>query len=120
MKTREWSFGWIHKNRVRLEVGCSLHPTMKSYLEVSPSKQHQSSIGCFYAANSNGLYVGKIHLIEGLPNFREVVIHEAFHAAFECQRHLGRSVPDRFEEAVVQCGSSLADEMLSCLDDPSI
>ena len=120
MKTRNWTFGWVHNRRVHLQVDCAVHPTMESYLDVNHSKQHQASIGCFYAASSNGLYVGKIHLVEGLPTFREVVIHEAFHAAFECQRHLGRSIPDRFEEAVVQCGAGLADEMLSCLDDPSI
>jgi hypothetical protein len=120
MSEKNWSFTFSHNHRRRLEVECSVHETMGEYLLVDSSKKHQDSVGSFYAARGNGDYVGRIHLIEGQANAREVIIHEALHAAFEVERHLGRNVTTRFEEQIVQCAAALASEMLVCLEDCSI
>jgi hypothetical protein len=103
-----------------MEVSCNIHSDWESYRSVSPSKEHQDSVGSFYGARGNGSYVGSIHLVENQPNRREIIIHEACHAAFELERHLGRHVTTRYEEAVVQAAAGLAAEMLDCIEDCSI
>lgn len=115
----KWSYSFISKKSSHMKYHYEVLIFDKSsdmrdcYGE---GKISNSVEGIFYPARGNGRYVGKIMLANDLLSI-ETIIHESMHCGFESMRHIGRRIPDKYEESVVSVSAEIAANLIQDLID---